>query len=109
MPSVTSMILGGVGAGALLVGGGLAIAGHVRVGDLREDCAPDCAESDVDAVRALWIAGGVAAGVGVGALAVAVALALGGSSADDTTARAGLVLAAPPSGAPIGLGARGTF
>ena len=109
MPPTSALIVGGVGAGALLVGGGLAIAGHLRVGDLRDDCAPDCAESDVDAVRALWIAGGVAAGVGVGALAVAVALTLGGSSDGGAATRTGLVLAAPPPGAPLGLGARGTF
>lgn len=108
-PPTSALIVGGVGAGALLVGGGLAIAGHLQVGDLRDDCAPDCAESDVDAVRALWIAGGVVAGVGVGALAVAVALTLGGSRDREATTGAGLVLAAPPPGAPLGLGARGTF
>ena len=103
-----SLLLGSVGAGALLVAGGLAVAGHVRVADLRDDCAPDCAESDVDAVRTAWIAGGVTAGVGVGALAVAVALAIAGASDDGATAGAALLLAGPPPGAPLGLGARGT-
>lgn len=111
-PPTASIALGAIGAGALLVGGGLAIAGHVRVADLRDGCAPECAPSDVDAVRAMWIAGGVAAGAGVAAIVVATVLALGddGATSGSTARRPrALVLAAPPAGAPLGLGARARF
>lgn len=107
-PSTPALVVGGIGLGALLVGGGLGVAGHVRVGDLRDGCAPDCAASDVDAVRTMWIAGGVAAGVGVSALAVALALTFA-SRGDAPATETGLVLAPPPPGAPLGVGARGTF
>jgi hypothetical protein len=108
-PPTSAIVVGAAGAGALLVGAGLGIAGHARVGDLRDTCAPDCAGSDVDAVRSMWIAGGVSAGLGVGALALAVALALGDEAAEPDAADRALALTGTPAGAPLGLGARVRF
>lgn len=71
---VGALALGGVGLLGLGVGGALGIAGHLERSRLRDECAPYCAEADVNAVRTLWIAGGVAAGVGAVALGVAVAI-----------------------------------
>jgi hypothetical protein len=73
---VAGIVLGATGTGALLAGAGLGVAGHLEVADLRETCAPRCAEGDVDGIRTTWIAGGIVAGVGLAALATAVALVL---------------------------------
>jgi len=75
-PPTPSIVLATVGGTALLAGAGLAIAGHLRLSELRDTCAPDCDSSDVDGVRTTWIAGGAVAGAGVLALAAAVALVL---------------------------------
>lgn len=64
-PPVAAFVLGGTGAALLGVGAVLGIKGHVDASALRDDCAPDCAESDVDDIRVLWVAGGISAGVGV--------------------------------------------
>ncbi len=83
-----AIAIGAVGVAALLVGGGLGLAGHLQVSELRDTCAPDCARADVDAVRSEWIAGGVTAGVGVGALVVALAMVLGDDDDAVEAARA---------------------
>lgn len=101
-----SIALGLVGGGALALGGVLGLVGHVQVADLRDTCAPDCDVADVDAVRSVWIAGGVAAGVGIGALAVAIAIAVGGEEAATGAAGA---LGPAPSPSPAGGSLRVTF
>jgi hypothetical protein len=91
-----SIALGLAGGGALALGAVLGVVGHLQVADLRDTCAPDCDVADVDSVRTVWIAGGVAAGVGIGALAVAFAIAVGGEDHATEVARA--LGPAPPSG-----------
>ena len=64
-----SLIAGTVGAGFVLLGAGLGIAGAVKRGNL-DDCKPTCSDDRVDAVRPFFIAGDVFAGVGLVAVAL---------------------------------------
>jgi hypothetical protein len=105
-PPTSAIVIGTAGGGALLLGAGLGIAGHLQVSDLRDTCAPDCAPSDVSAVRTTWIVGGVAAGVGLGAVAVAIAVALG---AGPDAAESGVALGSSPDGGPLGASCRASF
>ncbi|MEJ7727727.1 MAG: hypothetical protein WKG00_00765 [Polyangiaceae bacterium] len=81
-PPTATWVLGGVAAGALALGGVLAIKGHVDRSDLEASCAPSCSEDDVDAVRTEWAVAGVAAGVG--AAAAIAALVVWASNGDAT-------------------------
>jgi hypothetical protein len=81
-PPAYPFAIGGVGLGLALLGGALGIAGHVEKdalgdpsdGTLDDGCAPQCDPSDVERIRAEWIAGGVIAGVGVLTLGTATIL-----------------------------------
>jgi hypothetical protein len=64
-PPIAAFVLAGTGAALLGVGAVLGIKGHLDASALRDDCAPDCEEGDVDDIRVLWVAGGISAGVGV--------------------------------------------
>jgi hypothetical protein len=77
-----AMVLGGVGAAALVTGGVLAALGHLRKSELEESCSPDCADSDVDGIRRLWLIGGVAAAIGAVSLGGAVWVYASRDSAD---------------------------
>ncbi len=101
------MVLGGVGVGALLAAGALSLAGHLDVSDMRSDsggCAPRCPEDRVDQVRAMWIAGGVLAGLG-GAALVGAGAWLGVALTSEGTTR----VAITPLGSGAGLGVGGAF
>jgi hypothetical protein len=63
-------VFGIAGVSVLALGGGLALAGHLRESDLRSSCAPFCSQSDVDGVLALWWSGAGAAALGAIALGV---------------------------------------
>lgn len=67
-PPTGALVLGGVGAVALLAAGTLTLIGHLERAEL-EDCKDvGCEDEDVDAVASKWYAAGVLAGVGVLAL-----------------------------------------
>jgi hypothetical protein len=70
-PWTTGVFLGLSVAGFVSTGVLVAIAGS-DASSLRQTCAPGCAQSDVDAVRAKLTAANVTMGVGIGALAISV-------------------------------------
>jgi hypothetical protein len=92
-PPTATWVLGGVAAGALALGGVLAIKGHVDRSDLEESCAPSCSDEDVDTVRTEWAVAGVAAGVG--AAAAIAALVVWASDGGATAPASGARPAAP--------------
>jgi hypothetical protein len=65
-------------AGAVVLAGGVTIdlVSTSQVNHLRATCKPNCAQSDVDAVRARMIVGDVLVGAGVATVAVAAWLFL---------------------------------
>jgi hypothetical protein len=63
--------LGGVGIAGLSGFAYLALSGRSDVEDLRNTCAPYCAQSDIDAARRKLLLGDVALAVGLGALGAA--------------------------------------
>jgi hypothetical protein len=86
-PPTATWVLGGVAAGALTLGGVLAIKGHVDRSDLEESCAPNCSDDEVDTVRTEWAMAGVAAGVG--AAAAIAAIVIWASDGDATAPTSG--------------------
>lgn len=70
----TSWVLGGVGVAAIGVGTVLAISGNRQLHDLRTTCAPDCAQSDVDATRTKLRIGDAAFAVGILSIGAAIAV-----------------------------------
>ncbi len=83
---VGPLALGGVGLAVLTAAAALAIAGHVEVSSMKDECAPDCPVSRVDTVANLWTAGGILAG-------------LGGATTIGAGVWLGLVAAPAPAGA----------
>jgi hypothetical protein len=70
----SAYVFGIGGLAAIAVGGGLAIAGHVKRSDLSSSCAPLCEQSDVDTVVTLWRVGTAAALVGAVSLGIGTVL-----------------------------------
>jgi hypothetical protein len=75
-PPAAVWILGGIGVAGLATGAILGVKGHMDRSDLRDSCAPECDQSQVDSIQREWIVGGIAAGVGAAALGVAIGIAL---------------------------------
>jgi hypothetical protein len=102
---IVPIVLIGVGAVAL----GAALYFDLKAnGDaqtLRDVCAPNCRQSDVDAVQAKYVAAGVALGVGIVGVGLGVTLlVLRPSAPKKTEARGWTVDVAPtPGGATAGL------
>jgi hypothetical protein len=67
----TSLIIGGIGGGLVLVGVTLGLVGVAKRGGL-DDCKPNCSNDRLDSVRSFFVAGDVVAGLGVLALGAAV-------------------------------------
>jgi hypothetical protein len=96
---VGPLVLASLGVGALGVAGVLGIDGQVKRAHLAGTCAPNCAQSSVDAIDREWKAGGVLAGVG-GAVALGGILWWALSSRDAGTGPA-LTLVPSPRGASV--------
>lgn len=73
-PKGLPIALGAAGLVAAGVGIALDVSGSAALGDLRETCAPRCAQADVDATRTKIIAGDTLLAVGVVAVGAAVIL-----------------------------------
>lgn len=71
-PRIAAVSLMSVGGAALLIFGGLAIAGEVKFQDLEDTCAPSCDSDDVQATRSLFLGADVSLGIGLAALASGV-------------------------------------
>ncbi len=75
-PPTAAWIIGGIGVLGLTTGAVLGVKGQLDRRELRSSCAPNCAESDVDAIDRDWTIAGIAAGVGAVAVGVAIAITL---------------------------------
>lgn len=91
-----SYVLGGLGLSALLVGGGLAVKGHVDRTDLADTCAPACDPARTDPIRSLWVASGIIAGAGLASVVLAFVLWPRGDR--DTSPRVVASVSPLPSG-----------
>lgn len=91
-PWTTALFLGLGVAGFVTTGVLVAVAGS-DASSLRSTCAPNCAGSDVDAVRTRIVVANVAFGVGIGATALSVLfLIIGNTSHHDAPVQVGLML-----------------
>jgi hypothetical protein len=63
VPTISVIALS-VGAGFILIGGGLGIVGASKRGDL-DDCKPHCSDSRINAVRPFFVAGDILGAVGI--------------------------------------------
>jgi hypothetical protein len=79
-PGAWPYVVGGIGVLALGAGVTLDLLGSHRLSNLRNDCAPRCADSDVSSTKATIIIGDSLAAGGVIALAIATYGLLSGSS-----------------------------
>ena len=89
--TIAGFVIGGFGVASLGAAGVLTIVGHLQASDLRETCAPDCRNKDVDDIESEWLVAGILAGVGGAALAAA-SVTLGfalGEEAPAATLRVG--------------------
>jgi hypothetical protein len=91
-------VLGGVGIAALGAAAYFDWTASEDVVSLRDTCAPDCEQSQVDSVRNRYTLAGVAAGVGVVSLGIATYLFLSSSTPKSETGRVGLGVSATPRG-----------
>lgn len=71
---ISVYVLGAAGAASVAASLALGIATKIQVADMREDCAPHCVPSDVDAGRARLITADVLLGTGLVALGVGAIL-----------------------------------
>ncbi len=73
-PPVLAYVLGGLGIVALGTAGVMGLLANGDAHDLRSSCAPNCKQSDVDAVQTRYTISGVTAGVGGALLITGVVL-----------------------------------
>jgi hypothetical protein len=59
--ALVPLIIGGVGAAAVLAGVAVVVAGSVERSSALDECAPYCNPDVADSVRTKWIAGGLTA------------------------------------------------
>jgi hypothetical protein len=104
-PPAMAWLLGGVGLVALGTAAYFDLSANSRVLDLRSSCAPNCEQSDVDAVRTKYTVAGVAAGVGVVSLGIASYLFLRHPSEPERVGRLRVDLGPTPGGASAALSA----
>jgi hypothetical protein len=71
MPGTGTYVAGGIGVLALSSFAYFELKASGDASDLRQTCAPHCAESDVDAVRSKLLAANVSLGIGLAAIGVA--------------------------------------
>lgn len=94
---IATIVLGGVGVVGIGMFAAFALIGTSEKSDLENDCAPNCAEDEVDSVRTKFIVGDVSLAVGVVSLAAAAIIwaTSGGSSAQADVA--GLTIGVTPT------------
>lgn len=83
---IASWVLGGIGVVGGVVFAGFAGDAVRRRDELRDTCAPRCAQDDVDAIERELIVANVAGGVGIAAVTAAVVIAIVHNVGDDTSA-----------------------
>lgn len=79
-------VLGGVTVASLAVFAGFSIAGLSKENDLRDTCAPFCAQSDIDTAKRDYLIGDIGLGVGIVAAAATVYVLVSGQSSRPVAA-----------------------
>ena len=87
-PWLVTYIAGGVGIAALGIGTALGISASNQIAELRQSCAPNCSDSQLDSVRSKMAVADVAFGVGIVSGGLAVVWALTHPREDDRPAHA---------------------
>jgi hypothetical protein len=105
-PPIVSWVLGGVGLVAIGVGAFLDVSGKSKEHDLKTTCAPNCAQSDVDAMRSRVLAGDITLGVGIAAAAAAVTIAILSLPSNSAAPSATIGVAPVPGGGAAALHGR---
>jgi hypothetical protein len=105
--SVPVLVLGGVGAAALVATGVFWVWGRSDYSNLQGSCSPSCNPSDVSGVRTKLIVGDVALGVGVVSLGLAAWLFFTHRQENPPPAPAAQLVVKPqPGGGLVGIGGR---
>lgn len=99
------LVIGGIGAIGLALGGALTLVGHVERQALYE-CKPSCDLDDLESIRATWTVAGVSAGIGGACLGIAALLWLSADPPQSGAATAWRVGPAPLPGGGLLVGAR---
>ena len=73
-PPIAAYVLGGLGIAALGTAGVMGLLANGDAHDLRSSCAPNCKQTDVDAIQTRYTISGVTAGVGGALLITGVVL-----------------------------------
>lgn len=84
-------VFGGVTVVSLAVFAGFSIAGSAKESDLRDTCAPFCAQDDIDSAKRSYLIGDIALGVGVVAAAATIYVLLTNSGSRSAQARGATV------------------
>jgi hypothetical protein len=88
-PPVLTYVLGGIGVVAMGSFAFFGVTGKNDLHDLRDRCAPDCADDEISKVKREMTVADVSLGIGIVALGAALVtwLVAGPSAAPPTTAR----------------------
>ena len=105
-PRVLPWTLFAVGVVGIGTGVGLWTWGRSQENDLRDGCAPDCVDSQLQAVRTKYLLGDISFGLGRAAVSGATFLLLRHEDSERAATTLPLTLAAGPSNLVVGYGAR---
>jgi len=84
-PPIAAYVIGGLGVVALGAAGVMGLLANSDARDLRDTCAPNCKQADVDAIQTRYTIGGVTAGVGGALLITGIVLFIVHGSGDSRT------------------------
>ena len=87
-PPIAAYVLGGLGIVALGAAGVMGLLANSDARDLRDTCAPNCNQADVDAIQTRYTIGGVTAGIGGALLVTGVVLFIVHGSGSSRTGSA---------------------
>jgi hypothetical protein len=107
-PPIAAFVVGGIGIVALGAAGVLGLLANSDARDLRDTCAPNCKQADVDSIQTRYTIGAVTAGVGGVMLITGVVLLIvhgSGSSRTGSSAPSLPFRLQPFATAPRGTGA----
>ncbi len=91
-PPIAAYVIGGLGVVALGAAGVMGLLANSDAHDLRNTCAPNCNQSDVDSIRTRYTIGGVTAGVGGALLITGIVLFIVHGNGSSQTASSAALL-----------------
>ena len=100
-PPIAAYVLGGVGVLALGSFAIFGLSGKSKENDLKSNCAPNCAQSDVDSMRSRYLIADISLVAGVASLGVATWLYLSHNKKQQPTSSAWVDLAPAPGGGQV--------